>query len=352
MSVLPISFDDAATMARMVTLSQAVDGYLGELARQSKSLATRTAYRRLLNHLLDDAPGKHLPSELELADYERWLNRWTDASSSTLASHVSLARGFSRYLRDRGYVETDVAAVLKRPKRKRPEDLDVITVGREDVQRILGECRDWQELLTIGAALFLGNRRGALARIRRRDLDLERGLVRLLDKGRKVQVKPVPDEYLALLRHADAHGLWATGEDYLLPNRRPASVRRRERSDKIIWETVKRVSARAGVRAHVHALRAAFAVAYDEAHPDQVLALKELMGHSRLETTQVYLRRKDRAKAMESVRDLSWGVVLPPQAGEAHTGFEPVLLSDALIDRIRTRREALTDAATQRKLRS
>jgi hypothetical protein len=38
-----------------------------------------------------------------------------------------------------------------------------------------------------------------------------------------------------------------------------------------------------------------------------VLALKELMGHNRIETTLVYLRRKDKAKAMESVRDLSWG---------------------------------------------
>jgi hypothetical protein len=57
------------------------------------------------------------------------------------------------------------------------------------------------------------------------------------------------------------------------------------------------------------------------------------MGHTRIETTLVYLRRKDRAKAMESVRDLSWGVYEPThkrppglssQAQEAHTGFEPV----------------------------
>ncbi len=41
--------------------------------------------------------------------------------------------------------------------------------------------------------------------------------------------------------------------------------------------------------------------------------------------TLVYLRRKDKAKAMESVRNLSWGVSVPSaQALEAHTGFEPV----------------------------
>jgi hypothetical protein len=82
----------------------------------------------------------------------------------------------------------------------------------------------------------------------------------------------------------------------------------------------------------VHALRAAFAVQFDEKHPDQVIALKELMGLNRLETTLVYLRRKNKAQAMEQVRDLSWGPVQVPgtrsgfesQALEAHTGFEPV----------------------------
>lgn len=115
----------------------------------------------------------------------------------------------------------------------------------------------------------------------------------------------------------------------MIPNRRAASVRQVERSDKVVWETVKRVGARAGVRAHVHALRAAFAVQFDEAHPDQLLALKELMGHNRVETTLVYLRRKDKQAAMEQVRDLSWGATRASrsssQAEEAHTGFEPVL---------------------------
>jgi hypothetical protein len=64
------------------------------------------------------------------------------------------------------------------------------------------------------------------------------------------------------------------------------------------------------------------------------------MGHAWIETTLVYLRRKDKARAMETVRSLSWGrFVFPPSEEaayrkaskyrgfleEAHTGFEPVL---------------------------
>jgi site-specific recombinase XerD len=323
--------------AVLPTFSRAIDAYIGDLARRGRSQATRNSYRRLLNDFAEAVHDKP-PAELELADYEQFLDRWTDKSPSTLASGVSLVHGFSQFLYKRGWAAEFVAEPLQRPKRKRPEDLDVVTVGADDVRRMLDACEDWQEFICLTTAAYIGNRRSALARIRWRDVDLVHGTVRVLDKGAKVAVKPLADEYRAILMAAERDGLWKNPDAYLIPNRRPASVRRVERSDKVVWETVKRVARRAGVRSHVHALRAAFAVQFDEAHPDQVIALKELMGHRRIETTLVYLRRKDKAKAMESVRDLSWGQSpigervshgapasgFSSQAQEAHTGFEPV----------------------------
>jgi integrase len=218
-------------------------------------------------------------------------------------------------------------ARIKRPRRPAPEDTDVLTITTGEALRMLEACENWQELLCLSTALYSGARRGALSKVRRRDLDLEAGTIRFLEKGRKVVTKPVPDEYLALLSAAEADGIWRSPEDYLIPNRRPASVRRRERSDKVIWETIVRVAARAGIRSHVHALRSAFAVQFIDTHPGETLALKDLMGHKRMETTvRHYLRRRDKERLMGSVRDLSWAPsLLPPQALEAHTGFEPVL---------------------------
>jgi integrase len=74
----------------------------------------------------------------------------------------------------------------------------------------------------------------------------------------------------------------------------------------LVWRLVKRAAARAGVDAHVHALRAAFAAYYLSLHPGDVEALKELLGHRSIATTQVYLRKFDKATAMERVRSLSW----------------------------------------------
>jgi hypothetical protein len=72
---------------------------------------------------------------------------------------------------------------------------------------------------------------------------------------------------------------------------------------------------------------AAFAVHFIETDPGEALALQDLLAHKRMETTvRHYLRRRDKERLMSSVRDLSWSAsVLPPNAQEAHTGFEPVL---------------------------
>ena len=102
-------------------------------------------------------------------------------------------------------------------------------------------------------------------------------------------------------------------------------TRRGERDDRVIWRTVKRVGERLGIDFYTRSLRAAFAVNFLEAHPGELEALQALMGHSKIETTQTYLRRLNRDRAMERVRDLSWGA---PRFGafraKATSGFEPL----------------------------
>jgi hypothetical protein len=71
--------------------------------------------------------------------------------------------------------------------------------------------------------------------------------------------------------------------------------------------------------------RTAFAVQFLETHIGDLEALQALMGHKRIETTQVCLRRLDREKAMDRVRDLSWGSSrFEATEEEAPTGVEPV----------------------------
>ena len=128
-------------------------------------------------------------------------------------------------------------------------------------------------------------------------------------------MKPLPKELRDLLCGAIESGEVPTGSvDWLIPNRRSASVRHKGvRSSKFVWETVRIVAARAGVNAHPHAIRAAFATLFLESNPNRLTALQALMGHERVDTTMIYLRRLNRDRDMESVRDLSWDAPLPEQ---------------------------------------
>jgi integrase/recombinase XerD len=311
-------------------LGEAIDLFMGELALRKRTSETRRTYERILFQLADQVGSRKHPVEVTPAECRRFLSRWNDAAPATLALYVSCLKRFFEFLRDEGCIETSPMERIHRPRLLPAEERDVVTISDDEVTRMFSACEDWQELLTIAVLAYLGPRRRAAARVRQRDVDLKRGTMRFQEKGGKVVVKPMPDELVAILRAAWESSEVAVGPDeYVIPNRRPASVRRSERSPKVIWETVRRVAGRANVRSHAHALRAAFAVRFDEAHPDQLLALKDLLGHARLETTLVYLRRRKKQLAMERVRDLSWGsvggFVLQPNAVEAHTGFEPVL---------------------------
>jgi site-specific recombinase XerD len=92
--------------------------------------------------------------------------------------------------------------------------------------------------------------------------------------------------------------------DYLVPPEGYLQLRRSRRPDDLAHCQARGRARR--VDAHVHALRAAFAAYYLSVHPGDVEALKELLGHRSITTTQVYLRKFDKATAMERVRSLSW----------------------------------------------
>lgn len=291
----------------MQELGRAIDLYIGELARRQRSPRTRATYQWQLNHFADTLPRYTAVSEITKDDCRRFLDRWRDSSPSTMGSAISNLRGFFRFLIENGHVaEPGPMAGIQRPRRKRPEDLEVVTITEADANRMITACETWQELLCITAALYTGRRRAALNAALRRDVDLERGTIRFTDKGDKKIVQPIPAEFADIIRQADEKGVWGSPSDYLIPSRRPGAVTKKLRKDSVIWDTVKIVAAKAGVESHVHALRAAFAVKFDDMHPDRLDTLRELMGHSYIDTTRIYLRRKDRAKDMEAVVDLSW----------------------------------------------
>jgi integrase/recombinase XerD len=309
-------------------LSRAVDLWLGELARGGRTPATRFSYQRYLFKFVDQVERSRPDAdvrEITVNDCRAFLDNWIERAPSTVGSIHSTLNGFFGWLYLEGEVEANPILRIKRPRRPRPEDVAVVTVTRAEVEKMLAATEGWQEFLCLSVLAYTGVRRDSAARLRWRDVDLVEGTIAFREKGGKHAVKLIPWELLKILHAAVESGdVRCTPDDYVIPNRRAATVRRVERSDKVIWETVRKVAALAGVTATTHALRRAFAVEFLERHPGALESLRVLMNHSRVDTTQVYLRALNRSQAMEPVRDLTWGPGFQAKREEAHTGFEPV----------------------------
>lgn len=299
----------------MLTTDRAVDLFLGDLTRRGYSDRTRTSYSRLLSDLVDRLPIDEDVSKVTSDDLRRFLDTKTGRkkrgkgtySRGTQAHTESVLSSFFGWLYHEQKIAKNPIDRLPRTRRIPAQDLDVTTVSTDDVRKLMQAAVSWPERLAIGLLVYTGARRRAVARLKVSDYDRERGRLRFREKGSKVIWKPVPTELASLLDAAAAAGEYEE-QDWLVPAR--GFLNAEERDDRVIWRIVKDVARRAGVEAHAHALRAAFAVFYLEANPGNIEALRELMGHRSLQTTDVYLRRLNKDTAMETVRELSWGVTL------------------------------------------
>lgn len=292
----------------MLTTAQATDLFLGDLTRRGYSTRTVDTYRRILDKLCDALPREDIDvAKITADDCRKFLNLWSKRAAGTRAHTYSVISSFFKWLDRTERIKRNPLERIDRPKRIASEDLDVTSISTADVRKLIAACHTWTEKLAIAIPLYMGPRRRAAALLRLSDYDQDAQKIRFREKGQKIIWKPVPDELARMLGAAIADGAIVEDSDYLIPNEHP-TTKPGDRDDRIVWHVVKRVARRAGVEAHVHSLRAAFAVYYLEQHPGDIEALKELMGHRSLATTQVYLRKLDRGEAMERVRDLSWAV--------------------------------------------
>lgn len=307
----------------MLTPTRAVDLFLVDFVNRSRSRNGRSvsSYRRLLNKFTDSLPNKDV-TEITADDCRAWLGDYSKRAAGTRSTNYSVLNSFLEWLYLQQRIKKNPLDHVPRPRRIKPEDLNVTTISTVDVPRLMAAARTHTEKLSIALPIYIGPRRHAMAMLRFRDYDRGAQMLTFHEKGTKEISKPVPAELAALIEEAivpaDApldpqhirRSVWAP-DDYLIPPEGKLS-REGERDDRVIWRVVKRVADRAGIDCHVHALRAAFATFYLEENTGDLEALQALMGHEAVSTTQVYLRKLDRGAAMERVRTLSWASVSDP----------------------------------------
>jgi len=286
-----------------VTGPDALAAWLRALDARDASPHTRRAYAAAVGHFLAWAEGPASvdwtrPGRRQLRAYLAALTA-DGLAKRSIASHLAALRTFYRHGRREGWVSGDpwAAVVTPRLPGRLPQVLEVADIERlldaveGSASRAQAEPLELRDRAIVELAYAGGLRISELSGLTIGDLDLRRGQVRVLGKGRKERMTllggPARDALETWLAHGRpllrARATTADDGTVFLNHRGgPLGVRgMRERID--------RLAVRAGLPDGVspHTLRHSFASHLLEGGAD-LRVVQELLGHASLATTQIY----------------------------------------------------------------
>ncbi len=286
----------------------ALDRFITALEARDTSPNTRRAYRTAVGAYLDWLASRSVdwraPARTELRAYLADLG--TGRARSTVAQRLAALRAFYRFAGRNGLAAGDPWAALATPRlpRRLPRVLEVDQVERllgmvdADLAAAAGKPQAvaiaLRDRALVETAYAAGLRIGELAAASLTDLDLRRGEVRVMGKGRK--------ERIGLLGRPARQALeryLADGRPVLRARMRraggpePATLFLNHRGDPLgvrgLRFRLDRLRRLAGLPLGVspHTLRHSFATHLLEGGAD-LRVVQELLGHESLATTQVY----------------------------------------------------------------
>jgi len=282
-----------------------VDAFLVWMeVQKGASSATLKAYRSDLAQLAEFLRGQDADlgrpetvTKRHIQAYLAWLFRLGDAKSS-MARKLAAARSYFRFQQRSNAVAENVAAQVRNPRQEKrhPRALNVDETfalldtaqkpgqaGAESAEAERMLCRDLAlaELL-YGSGLRISEALG----LNIDDVQLSSRVLRVMGKGSRQRLAPLSDTSCDSLKSwLDERPLMALAEEpALFVGSRGSRLNRREAA-----RIVERLCRRAGLDFIVspHSLRHSFATHLLSAGAD-LRSVQELLGHSRLTTTQRY----------------------------------------------------------------
>ncbi len=331
--------------------SQTLDGfgrYLG--IERGLSPNTRRAYESDVRQLTLHTGAEIDPSDVDADHVRAWLaSLHRRRSPATLGRKLASVRSFFRWMVREGSRGDDPTAGLPMPKlaKRLPRPLSIddceqlITKDR----RVLNQSapaggdrarrssrRTLRDRALVELLYGTGIRIGELVALDVRDLELRAQEIRVMGKGRKERIVPIPEQArlaLAALVEVRRHpGLMSEPLFISLRARREETPRRlaAREARRILGERATRADL--GEHVHPHRLRHSYATHLLDMGAD-LREIQELLGHSSLSTTQKYtavsiehLREVyDRSHPRATPRD--GRRIRPPRASENQESREP-----------------------------
>lgn len=274
-------------------LNQTTDDFLTYLEKQrGYSPHTVDGYRRDLTQFIafcENSPaGQELAAALTKGVLRSFIYSLNDQGLKprSLARKVATLKSFSKYCFKNGLIDKNAGKLLASPKLDKPlpsfitqsQAAELATMNRE---HDLTASRDSAIIeLFYGSGLRLAE----LHDLKLSAIDMHKGLVRVMGKGRKERVVPVTPDALHFINQYRAKVSRGGIDDPLFVNNRGAPLSRRQ-IERIVSRRLSEVCQQKKRSPHV--LRHSFATHLMDGGAD-IRAVKELLGHASLSTTQVY----------------------------------------------------------------
>ncbi len=260
---------------------------------------TRRAYLSDVRQFVDSLDANSNPSRVTPADVRAFLATLHAACHpSTLGRKLASLRSFFRFLLREGGCGLDPTVGIPTPRQPKrlPNPLPVddcatlIELPDSGPHSDSSDRRRLRDRALVELLYGAGLRVGETSALDVRDVDLHRGDVRVMGKGGKERVVPLPaaareslGEYLDFRR---APGLLA---EPLFPSLRPQNGRFRRLGTRDIRRILKARARQVGIvdRVYPHRLRHSYATHLLDMGAD-LREIQELLGHASLSTTEKY----------------------------------------------------------------
>lgn len=269
--------------------------YLHNTKQTSKN--TEQSYLRDLSKLEHFLEEQGIESMLcatteDLQKYIRYLQDQNFATT-TISRNIAAVKNLYYFLYQRGFMSEDVASRIRAPKieKKMPEILSI-----DEVECLLeqpsGESpKEVRDKAMLELMYATGIRVSELTNLKLSDIDLERNCVICRDQYKERTVpfhNAARNALVQYLENSREHLLENKESDLLFVN-----CSGQEMSRQGFWKIIKVYAKKAGIESEItpHTLRHSFAVHMVE-NGEDLKHIQEMLGHSDITTTQIYVNMK------------------------------------------------------------
>ena len=277
------------------------DDYLTNVKRASKN--TIASYKRdliKLNNYLTDSGVKDLKdvTNTDLNSYILLIEK-QGMSTATVSRNIASVKAFFLYLLKQGVMSEDPSENLKAPKieKKAPVILTIDEINLLLEQPSGSSPKEIRDKAMLELLYATGIRVSELIGLRVKDVNLSMNFLQCRD-GNKERVIPFTSETKAALENYlyNAREIMCKVEqESLFTNCQGAPMTRQG-----FWKIIKYYSAKAGIKKDItpHTIRHSFAMHLVNNGAD-LKAVQEMLGHSDISTTQIYVKTNMNTKIKE-----------------------------------------------------